>query len=221
MPTTLTDLPAELRNEIYHIAIADEEVNIIDERGITHAEPALLRTCKQIRAEAKHFVNNGFKLNVTNRTLGNVIASVDLLKPTEGKGKITGLTIIVGSDNWMDDYNNRRQSRVKRTRPRRWRPLCTALAESNIPLEAINLRLPDDYKAQIRREFLARQGHVPLKLVQNWMRRSAKRFVKDLAMRLVREYEKLYSDAEESEEEVELPGVCRPVRGFQCTPWDG
>jgi len=44
---SIIDLPAELRNAIYEsVALSDEEINII-----THPQPALTRTCRQLRRE--------------------------------------------------------------------------------------------------------------------------------------------------------------------------
>jgi hypothetical protein len=51
----------ELRNRIYHHCLSTEEIIIVDANGFK--EPALLRTCRQIRKEAsKIFESNAFCL---------------------------------------------------------------------------------------------------------------------------------------------------------------
>ena len=62
----LLELPRELRDLIYREVLVGEEktVALIDCAGKAQAEPSLLRTCQQIREEAKnvYYVNNTFTL---------------------------------------------------------------------------------------------------------------------------------------------------------------
>lgn len=59
----LSRLPTELRNEIYHLALIEENPVLInsDTRRVWRA-PALLQTCRQLRAEASPVFlgNNAF-----------------------------------------------------------------------------------------------------------------------------------------------------------------
>ena len=58
-------MPAELRDEIYAAALTTQDiVSVIDAEGYKQSQPALLRTCRQIRQEALpvYYSSNSFRV---------------------------------------------------------------------------------------------------------------------------------------------------------------
>ncbi|KAF2094378.1 hypothetical protein NA57DRAFT_60425 [Rhizodiscina lignyota] len=73
-PTTLLTLPAEIRNMIYrHVLISNGMLAIWKEIAVE--EPALLRTCRQVRREARtlFFSENEFISYSHNREIGPIL----------------------------------------------------------------------------------------------------------------------------------------------------
>ncbi|KAK3063925.1 hypothetical protein LTS18_011639 [Coniosporium uncinatum] len=64
---SLFDLPAELRNHIYRYALTESHELVISDSAPPQ-QPALTRTCRQIRTEALgiFYLNNGFRCHVDN-----------------------------------------------------------------------------------------------------------------------------------------------------------
>jgi len=64
---SLFDLPAEFRNHIYSYALAESH-DLVISAGARPQQPALTRTCCQIRAEALgiFYVNNKFGCDIKN-----------------------------------------------------------------------------------------------------------------------------------------------------------
>lgn len=69
MAVSLLDLPAELRNQIYHYAVVNLERILIDLSnldGTNTKQPALTKVCRQVRAEATtiYYLENRFNLTI-------------------------------------------------------------------------------------------------------------------------------------------------------------
>ena len=72
--STLLGLPGELRNHIYTYVLVDEDRIIIDRSRFV--QPGLLRSCRQIREEARsiYYLNNAFGTSVRDLDPYNLIA---------------------------------------------------------------------------------------------------------------------------------------------------
>lgn len=69
MAVSLLDLPAELRNQIYHYVVVDPErisIDLSNLDGPNTKQPALTKVCRQVRAEAItiYYLDNKFNLTI-------------------------------------------------------------------------------------------------------------------------------------------------------------
>ena len=85
-PCHLLALPAELRNQIYTLALTHTEPISVDELG-RMVMPGLLGVCKQIRDEAKDilYASNEFHLAVDDDTPHDGLKFIEALTPSQRK----------------------------------------------------------------------------------------------------------------------------------------
>lgn len=108
----LLDLPAELRNDIYRLAmVTDTRIELVD-NSIRQKHTTLLQTCRQIRAEATamFYAENRFKLTTTASNLPQILGwaeSLPIARAQRFKSVLLEFNMCAESERYVQTYQDR------------------------------------------------------------------------------------------------------------------
>lgn len=128
---SLFELPAELRNNIWSLTVQSEQ-------DTKSAIPALLQTCRQIRAEAMglYTQQNHFTILMGDQDVESGIRWIKTISKLR-KGDIRALTIMVDSDKCIN--HKRHESSLWRP----WNPFLAAIVQTGTPVSAVTFELSE------------------------------------------------------------------------------